>query len=115
VLFGGLAVAALVHAPVGFFGATTGPAGRDSTAGTAASAAHGPAAVANPTTVVLQFLRSVWQNLTRVHHAERQLGQATVFRSVSGLHDRIGDEAHPGRPSVGRRRKFRYHARAAPL
>ncbi len=84
VLFGGLAVAALGYAPAGFAGTVTGPTGSDSAAGTAAINAHYPAAVAKPTTILLQFSTSVWDNLSIVQQAEQQLSAAPEFRSVSG-------------------------------
>jgi len=84
VLFGGLAIAALGYAPAGFSGTTTGPTGSDSANGTAAIAAHYPAAVAKPTTVLLQFSTSVWTNLSVVQQAEQQLSASSEFRSVSG-------------------------------
>jgi RND superfamily putative drug exporter len=84
VLFGGLAVAAFGYAPAGFAGTTTGPTNSDSANGTVAINAHYPAAVAKPTTVLLQFSSSVWADLTVVQQAEQQLSNSSVFRSVSG-------------------------------
>ncbi|HJT55620.1 MAG TPA: MMPL family transporter [Ktedonobacteraceae bacterium] len=84
VLFGVLTVAAFGYAPAGFAGTTTGPSGSDSANGTAAISAHYPAAVAKPTTVLLQFPTSVWSNLTVVQQAEQQLSRSSEFHSVSG-------------------------------
>ena len=84
VLFGVLTVAASGYAPAGFAGTTTGPTGSDSANGTALIGAHYPAAIAKPTTVLLQFSTSVWTNLTVVQQAEQQLQVASAFRTVSG-------------------------------
>ncbi|HEX6798050.1 MAG TPA: MMPL family transporter, partial [Ktedonobacterales bacterium] len=84
VLFGALSLAVLAYAPAGFGGTTTGPTGSDSANGTAAIAAHFPAAVAQPTTIVLRFPYSVWTHLSGVQQAEGQLAAAHEFASVSG-------------------------------
>ncbi len=84
VLFSGVALFALQYAPAGFAGTTTGPAGSASAAGSAALNAHFPAAVANPTTIVLTFPASVWGHLTTVQQAEQQLSANSVFTSVNG-------------------------------
>lgn len=84
VLFGGLAIAAFGYAPAGFAGTTTGPTGSDSANGTAVINAHYPAAVARPTTVLLQFPSSIWENLSVVQQAEQQLSASSEFHSVSG-------------------------------
>lgn len=83
-LFGALTVAAFGYAPAGFAGTTTGPTGSDSANGTATISAHYPAAIAKPTTVLLQFSTSVWTNLLVVQQAEQQLQASSAFRSVSG-------------------------------
>ena len=86
VLFlGGLALAATAYTSSGFGGTSTGPAGSGSAAGTAAINAHYPAAVANPTVVLLVYKSSVWTDLTPVQHAENDLAKKTVFASVNGL------------------------------
>lgn len=96
VLFGGLAALALGFAPAGFGGSTTGPGGSDSAAGTAAIVAHYPAAVANPTGVLMQFRSSVWTNLATVQQAEQGLSaHGDVFSSVSGLLDPNGTAIQP--------------------
>ena len=84
VLFGALSLAVLAYAPAGFGGTTKGPTGSDSANGTAAIAAHFPAAVAQPTTIVMRFSSSVWTNLSGVQQAEDQLAAAQEFASVSG-------------------------------
>jgi len=86
VLFlGGLALAATAYTSSGFGGTSTGPPGSGSAAGTAAINAHYPAAVANPTVVLLVYKSSVWTDLTPVQHAENDLAKKTVFASVNGL------------------------------
>lgn len=84
ILFGVLTVAAFGYAPAGFAGTTTGPTGSDSANGTVAISAHYPAAVAKPTTVLLQFPTSVWTNLPVIQQAEQQLSASSEFHSVSG-------------------------------
>ncbi len=95
VFFGALAAAALGYAPAGFAGSTTGPTGSDSANGYNAIIAHYPAAVAQPTPVLLQFPASVWQNLSAVQQAEDQLSAASVFKSVSGPLDPNGKAITP--------------------
>lgn len=85
VFLGGLALAATAYTSSGFGGTSTGPAGSDSAAGTAAVNAHYPAAVANPTVVLLVYKSSVWADLTPVQHAENDLANKPVFASVNGL------------------------------
>ena len=85
VFLGGLAVAAFSYTSSGFGGTSTGPAGSGSASGTAAINAHYPAAVANPTTVLLVYKSSVWTNLTPVQHAQNDLAKKPEFASVNGL------------------------------
>jgi putative drug exporter of the RND superfamily len=85
VFFGVLAVFSAGYTSGGFGGTTTGPAGSDSAAGTAAINRHYPPAVANPTTVLLVYKSSVWKNLTPVQQAENDLSHKPVFASVTGL------------------------------
>ena len=82
---GGLAVAAAGYTSSGFGGTSTGPAGSDSAAGTAAINAHYPVAVTSPTAVLLVYKSSVWAGLTPVQQAENGLGSKPVFASVNGL------------------------------
>ncbi|NWJ97811.1 MAG: MMPL family transporter [Chloroflexi bacterium] len=84
ILFGGLTVATLGYAPAGFGGSSSGPVGYDSAIGSTAIAAHYPPAIVNPTTVLLQFPGSVWNDLGKVQEAEQAFEKANVFRSVSG-------------------------------
>ena len=86
VLFlGGLAAAAAAYTSSGFGGTSSGPPGSDSAAGAAAIDSHYPAAVANPTVVLLVYESSVWADLTPVQQAENDLGAKPVFASVNGL------------------------------
>ena len=94
-LFGALSLAVLGYAPAGFGGTTTGPTGSDSANGTAAIAAHFPAAVAQPTTIVMRFPYSVWTNLRGVQQAEDQLAAAREFSSVSGPLNPNGTAINP--------------------
>jgi putative drug exporter of the RND superfamily len=85
VFLGGLALAATAYTSSGFGGTSTGPPGSGSAAGTAAINAHYPAAVANPTVVLLVYKSSVWSDLTPVQDAENDLAKKSVFDSVNGL------------------------------
>ena len=85
VFLGGLAAAAAGYASSGFGGTSTGPAGSDSAAGTAAINAHYPAAITSPTVVLLVYKSSVWADLTPVQQAENDLDSKPVFASVNGL------------------------------
>jgi RND superfamily putative drug exporter len=85
VFLGALSVFAAGYTSSGFGGTTTGPPGSGSAAGTTVINSHYPAAVANPTTVLMVYKSSVWANLTPVQQAESDLGQKTVFASVTGL------------------------------
>jgi RND superfamily putative drug exporter len=85
VFLGGLAAAAAGYTSSGFGGTSTGPAGSDSAAGTAAINAHYPAAVTSPTVVLLVYKASVWADLAPVQQAENDLGGKPVFASVNGL------------------------------
>jgi putative drug exporter of the RND superfamily len=85
VFLGGLALAATAYTSSGFGGTSTGPPGSGSAAGTAAINAHYPAAVANPTVVLLVYKSSVWSDLTPVQKAENDLAKKPEFASVNGL------------------------------
>jgi RND superfamily putative drug exporter len=99
VLFGLLAVVATGYVAGGFASASTGPAGSDSLKGSQAIAAHYPPAVVNPTTVVLVFPSSVWNDLDQVQTAENDLSKQAVFHSVSGLLDPNGTAIQPSQLS----------------
>jgi RND superfamily putative drug exporter len=85
VFLGGLALAATAYSSSGFGGTSTGPPGSGSAAGTAAINAHYPAAVANPTVVLLVYKSSVWSDLSPVQRAENDLAKKPEFASVNGL------------------------------
>ena len=85
VFLGGLALAATAYTSSGFGGTSTGPAGSGSAAGTATINAHYPAAVANPTVVLLVYKSSVWSDLSPVQKAENDLAKKPEFASVNGL------------------------------
>ena len=84
VFFGALSAFAAGYTSSGFGGTTTGPPGSGSAAGTSAINSHYPPAVANPTTVLMVYKSSVWNDLTPVQDAENDLGKKSVFASVSG-------------------------------
>lgn len=87
-LFGALAAGLTVFATGGF---TSGPpAGSDSAAGSAALAAHFPAANSNPETLVLRFATPVWEHPQSLSLAQRELATAPPLRAVSGPLDPNG-------------------------
>ena len=85
-----LGTAATGYVSSGFGGTTTGPPGSQSADGTNVINNHYPPAVANPTSVLLVYPSSVWKNLTPVQDAENDLGQKSVFASVTGLFNANG-------------------------
>jgi RND superfamily putative drug exporter len=84
VFLGALGAFAAGYTSSGFGGQSTGPPGSQSANGTNVINNHYPAAVANPTQVLLVYKSSVWNNLTPVSNAENDLGQKSVFSSVTG-------------------------------
>ena len=71
--FGLLAALATGYVAGGFASSSTGPNGSDSLQGSHLIATHYPPAVVNPTTLVLVFPSSVWNNLGPVQSAEQGL------------------------------------------
>ena len=82
ILFGTLAAGLIGFSTGGFI--TGAPAASDSAAGTAAIAAHFPAANSSPETLLLRFPASIWGDPAPVSMAEAQLSRASELRSVSG-------------------------------
>jgi putative drug exporter of the RND superfamily len=83
------------YASSGFGGQTTGPAGSQSANGTNVINNHYPPAVANPTSVLMAYRSSVWQDLTPVSNAENDLARKSVFASVSGPFNPNGTRISP--------------------
>ena len=121
VLLAGLVLFAALA--TGLFGFTTGgfisgaPATSDSAAGSAALAAHFPAANSNPESLLLRFGTPIWDHPESVSLAEGRLSNSSDLRSVSGplnpngtslsvdqlvsLHMQLGPaEALPATPST---------------
>jgi len=84
VVFGALAVSAFGYSAAGFGGTTGGPAGTDSGEGDTVLRANFPPSAVSPTSIVLTFPRSVWNDLGPVQTAEKQLAGNDLFRSVTG-------------------------------
>ena len=88
VLLAGLVLFAALA--TGLFGFTTGgfisgaPATSDSAAGSAALAAHFPAANSNPESLLLRFGTPIWDHPESVSLAEGRLSNSSDLRSVSG-------------------------------
>jgi RND superfamily putative drug exporter len=90
IFLGALGAFAAGYTSSGFGGETTGPSGSQSANGTNVINNHYPAAVANPTQVLLVYKSSVWKNLSPVQQAENKLGGKSVFDSVTGPLDPNG-------------------------
>lgn len=84
ILFVGLAAGQMGTSLSGFGGQPSGPAGADSTAGTAAIDAHYPTSGQVPTAILLQFPQSVWAHPESLMTAERNLGAIAAIRTVLG-------------------------------
>ena len=95
ILLGALGVGATGYTSSGFGGTTTGPPGSQSAEGTNVINENYPPAVANPTSVLLVYSSSVWNNLTPVQDAENDLGKQSVFASVTGLFNANGTSTSP--------------------
>jgi len=78
--------AGLAWFTVGGF-ASAAPSTSDSGAGDAALAAHFPASNRNPEDLLLRFAAPIWDHPDSVAVADRLLGSAGVFQSVSGALD----------------------------
>ena len=90
VFLGVLGVFAAAYTSSGFGGTTTGPPGSQSANGTNVINNHYPAAVANPTQVLMVYPKSVWKDLTPASQAETDLTKKSVFASVAGPFDPNG-------------------------
>jgi RND superfamily putative drug exporter len=109
VLFAALAACAAGFHSAGFAGTSDGPSGSDSAQGSALLTQHFPSSAQNPTTVVLTFDRSLWDDPTPLQAAERSLEGSHLFAVVNGplpadapasqaqqltaLHAKLGDPA----------------------
>jgi RND superfamily putative drug exporter len=87
--FGALATAVLGYRPAGLSAAPAAPSGSDSAAGNALLAAHYPAAISNPTTVVLRFREPAWDDPTPVATAQRRLAALAQFNGLAGPFDAL--------------------------
>lgn len=84
ILFVGLAAGQLGTSISGFGDQTSGPAGADSTAGTAVIEAHYPASGQAPTAILLRYSQSVWTHPEDLATAEEKLAGITAIRAVLG-------------------------------
>jgi RND superfamily putative drug exporter len=90
VLFGLLAFGYLGTSLGGVISSQSGPAGADSTQGTAVINAHFPTAIENPASVFLRFGQPVWSHLDSLATAERNLADVPMVRAVVGPLDPEG-------------------------
>jgi putative drug exporter of the RND superfamily len=84
ILFVGLAAGQLGTSISGFGDQASGPAGADSTAGTASIDAHYPASGQAPTAILLRFPQSVWTRPEGLATAERELAGIAAIRTMLG-------------------------------
>jgi RND superfamily putative drug exporter len=89
IAFGALATAVLGYRPGGLPAAPAAPSGSDSAAGNALLAAHFPAAISNPTTVVLKFRAPAWDDPAAVATAQRRLAALPQFNGLAGPFDAL--------------------------
>jgi RND superfamily putative drug exporter len=86
--FGLIALGALATAVLGYrpadYPAVPAASGSDSAAGNALIGAHFPAAVSDPTTVVLRFREPAWDDPAPVAAAQRQLAKLPQFSGLAG-------------------------------
>jgi RND superfamily putative drug exporter len=94
--FGLLALAAIGYRPAGFGGTSAAPAGSDAAAGNALLAAHFPTASSNPTSVLLRFPASVWNDPAPASRAQQRLTALPQFGSLVGPFDLNGVTLTPG-------------------
>ncbi len=90
VFFGGLSFAVLGYASGGFGGNTTPPAGSDSAAGAALLAKHFPQSAANPTSLIFEFPRPVWDDAAPLASATTELRATGLFTQVAGALNPVG-------------------------
>ncbi len=82
--FGGLALGTLNAPTTGFADQGGGPAGADSTLGTALIAAHYPSATTNVTQALFRFPQSVWNDTSALTTAQQHLTAIAGVRTVLG-------------------------------
>ncbi len=90
VFFGGLSFAVLGYTSAGFGGTTTPPAGSDSAAGATLLARHFPQSAANPTSLIFQFPRPVWDDAAPLAKATTELRATGLFTQVAGALNPVG-------------------------
>jgi len=84
VIFGGLAIGATGFNPGGFGGEVSAPAGTDAAQGNAVLKAHFPQSSANPTSVVMEFPTSVWDDPAPLVTATTGLQHMGSFTQLAG-------------------------------
>jgi RND superfamily putative drug exporter len=84
VVFGALASGVAFYKPAGFGGATSAPAHSEAAIADQLIAEHFPHASTNPTNLVLEFPRSVWDDPTLISRAEASLEVSNEFLTIDG-------------------------------
>ncbi len=90
VAFGALAVGVTGYVGGGFGGSTAAPAGTDSAAGQALLTRYFPQASANPTDLIFQFSKPVWDNPAALGTATKGLSASKLFTQVTGPLNPVG-------------------------
>jgi RND superfamily putative drug exporter len=84
VVFGALASGVLWYKPAGFGGATSAPAHSEAAVADALIAVHFPHVSTNPTNLVLEYPRSVWDDPSSITKAEASLRASGQFLTIAG-------------------------------
>jgi putative drug exporter of the RND superfamily len=83
-VFGGLAASTINAPTTGFADQGGGPAGADSTLGTALIAEHYPSATTNVTQALFRFPRPIWDDTSALTTAQQRLAAISGVRAVLG-------------------------------
>jgi RND superfamily putative drug exporter len=83
IIFGSLSFGILGYKTTGFTN-NSAPSGSDSAIGQQVLAQHFPAANTNPQLLLFSFPHSIWNNLSAVQTAQKELASSGAFKAISG-------------------------------
>ncbi len=83
-VFGALAVCATLYQPSGFAGAVKAPAHTPAARADDLLAAHFPQSSSNPTNLILEYPKSVWQDPAVLERARASLASSGLFTKING-------------------------------
>ena len=83
-IFGALAAAATLYTPSGFAGAVKAPPHTAAATGDNLLAKHFPQSSANPTNLILEYPRSVWNDPVVLEKARASLAASGLFTKING-------------------------------